>query len=209
MSDKESPFQNPRPLEYPELFRPGMGTEVVAPFLRSMVQLLRPNRVLEIGAGYTTPFLLEGLVNNQQVFDDGNLDNRYFQNYVYEPRLVIIDDMSLGELRGKPGMDMIINSPYVEFVQGLFQGKSNQLEKEYGNFDFVRFDCGGPQEYKAFLQEYWSLCCGYIFFHFTYTNGSPNGNHEVIRKGAKGNPVILDIVAPLKSRQGSNTMVRK
>ena len=100
MSDKESPFQNPRPLEYPELFRPGMGTEVVAPFLRSMVQLLRPNRVLEIGAGYTTPFLLEGLVNNQQLFDDGNLDNRYFQNYVYEPRLVIIDDMSLGELRG-------------------------------------------------------------------------------------------------------------
>ena len=99
MSDKESPLK-PRPLEYPELFRPGMGTEVVAPFLRSMVQLLRPNGVLEIGAGYTTPFLLEGLVNNQQVFDDGNLDNRYFQNYVYEPRLVIIDDMSL-ENEGK------------------------------------------------------------------------------------------------------------
>ena len=160
MADNQSPFQNPRPLEYPELFRPGMGTEGVAPFLRSMVQLLRPNRVLEIGAGYTTPFLLEGLVNNQQVFDDGNLDNRYFQNYVYEPRLVIIDDMSLGELRGKPGMDMIIDSPYVEFVQGLFQGKRNQIEKEYGNFDFVLFECGGPHEYKAFLEEYWSSWCG-------------------------------------------------
>ena len=209
MSDKESPFQNPRPLEYPELFRPGMGTEVVAPFLRSMVQLLRPNRVLEIGAGYTTPFLLEGLVNNQQVFDDGNLDNRYFQNYVYEPRLVIIDDMSLGELRGKPGMDMIINSPYVEFVQGLFQGKSNQIEKEYGNFDFVWFDCGGPQEYKAFLEEYWSLCCGYIFFHFTYSNGAPNSAMDTIMTKAANEPFKIDIVEPHKTRQGSITIVKK
>ena len=209
MSDKESPFQNPKPLEYPEHFRPGMGTEVVAPFLRSMVQLLRPNRVLEIGAGYTTPFLLEGLVNNQQVFDDGNLDNRYFQNYVYEPRLVIIDDMSLGELKGKPGMDMIIDSPYVEFVQGLFQGKRNQIEKEYGNFDFVWFDCGGPIEYENFIREYWNYCSNYILFHFTYSNGKPNLNHKIIRENINENIIIFDIVEPHKKRQGSITILKK
>ena len=73
----KNPFSKPKPLEYPEHFRPGMGTEVAAPFLRSMVQMLRPNRILEIGAGYTTPFLLEGLVNNEHVFDDGNLEQEY------------------------------------------------------------------------------------------------------------------------------------
>ena len=76
-------------------------------------------------------------MNNQQVFDDGNLHMQYFKSYVYEPRLVIIDDLSLGELREKPGMDAIINSPYVEFVEGLFQGRSKQLKNEYGEFDFV------------------------------------------------------------------------
>ena len=91
MSGKEIPFRNPRPLEYPEHFRPGMGTEVVAPFLRSMVQLLRPNRVLEIGSGYTTPFLLEALVNNERVYDDGNLEPSYFNNYVYDSKLMTND----------------------------------------------------------------------------------------------------------------------
>ena len=56
MNSEQSPFEKPRPLEYPQHFRAGMGTENVAPFLRSMVQLTRPNRILEIGAGYTTPW---------------------------------------------------------------------------------------------------------------------------------------------------------
>ena len=55
----------PRTLEYPEHFRPGMGTENVAPFLRSLAELVRPKRILEVGAGYTTPFLLEALVNKK------------------------------------------------------------------------------------------------------------------------------------------------
>lgn len=196
-------------MEYPEHFRPGMGTEAIAPFLRSMVQLLRPNRILEIGAGYTTPFLLEGLVNNRHVFDDGNLNNQYFQNYLYDPRLVIIDDMSLGSLRERPGMDAIVNSPYVEFVEGFFQGKSKQLKSEYGEFDFVWFDCGGTQEYKDFLEEYWSLCCGYVFFHFTYSNGRPNSNMDAIMAKAKELPFKFDIVEPHKARQGSITIVKK
>jgi hypothetical protein len=88
----------PRPLEYPEHFRPGMGTENVGSFLRSMVQLLRVNRILEVGAGYTTPFLLEALVNNERVLNDGNLRTEYITNYNYDPKLVVIDDMSLGNL---------------------------------------------------------------------------------------------------------------
>ena len=43
-------FQNPAPLEHADFFRPGMGTENVGGLLRSMVQMLRPKRILEIGA---------------------------------------------------------------------------------------------------------------------------------------------------------------
>ena len=139
-NDKKSVFGKPKKLEYPEFFRPGMGTENVGPFLRSMVQILRPNRILEIGAGYTTPFLLEGLVNNEHVIADGNLTVEYFENYCYRPKLVIIDDMSLGDLAKQPGMLGIIDSDYTEFIEGKFQGKSKQLFENFGNFDFVWFD---------------------------------------------------------------------
>ena len=40
---------------------PGAGTEVVAPLLGMLIQLLRPERVLEVGMGYTTPFLAAAL----------------------------------------------------------------------------------------------------------------------------------------------------
>ena len=120
MTPPEPPFSKPAPLEYEELYRPGMGTENVGPLLRSLVQMVRPSRTLEIGAGYTTPFLLEAIVNNQRVFNDGNLSQAYFDNYQYDPKLVVIDNMSLGELAKKPGMKGIIESKYVDFVEGDF-----------------------------------------------------------------------------------------
>ena len=56
-------------IEYEDHYRKSMGTESVGPLLRSLVRMVRPNRILEIGAGYTTPFLLEGLEKNEELFD--------------------------------------------------------------------------------------------------------------------------------------------
>ena len=47
-TDENNLFQKPNPLEYPLHYRPGMGTENVGSFLRSMVMMLRPKRILEI-----------------------------------------------------------------------------------------------------------------------------------------------------------------
>ena len=203
------PFRQPSPIEYPALYRAGMGTENVGGFLRAMAQMLRPKNILEIGAGYTTPFLLEALINNERVYDDGNLEPTYFKDYVYDSKLVVIDNMSLGELSKKKGMDQIISSKYIEFVEGNFEGKADILGEKYGDFDFVWFDCGGSAEYKIFMDEYWDICSDYIFFHFTYTSGSPNQLRDIILKNVTGNPSIFDIVEPHKSRQGSITMVQK
>ena len=199
----------PRPLEYPEHFRPGMGTENVAPFLRSLAQLVRPHRILEVGAGYTTPFLLEALVNNTRVLNDGNLKEEYLSDYSYESKLIVIDDMSLGDLQVLPGMVDILSSPYVEFVEGKFEGKSEYLKKNYGLFDFVWFDCGGVEEYKKFFAEYWDICSFYIICHFTYSNDKPNENLRAILNGIKGAPFMIDIIEPHKTRQGSLTIIKK
>lgn len=205
-----SRFEKPNPIEYPEFFREGMGTENVGPLLRSFVQMLRPYRILEIGAGYTTPFLLEGLVNNERVFNDGNLEPEYFRSYKDDPKLVIIDDMSLGELRAVPGMEGILNSKYVELEAGRFQGKAKELALKHGSFDFVWYDCGGPPDYEIFMEEFWPICSRFVFFHFTYREGKPNKNMEIILRGANATEYRrLDIVEPHKRRQGSVTVIEK
>jgi len=42
----------------------GYGTEKVGPFLGSLIEMVRPQKILEVGFGYTTPFLIESLKNN-------------------------------------------------------------------------------------------------------------------------------------------------
>ena len=202
-------FSSPCPLEYEEFYREGMGTENVGSFLRALAQMVRPNRILEIGAGYTTPFLLEALINNERVFNDGNLEEAYFKNYDYAPKLVVIDDMSQEDLMKKPGMNNLITSKYIDFIEGKFEDKADFLLNKYGNFDFVWFDCGGATEYEIFMDQYWHLCSGYVLFHFTYSNGKPNAIYNTILDRIIGNPSIFDIVEPHKNRQGSITMVNK
>jgi len=196
--------------EYKDHYRKGMGTESVGPLLRSLVRMTRPNRILEIGAGYTTPFILEGLEKNEELFDDysGCLNEDYAKNHKknYDPKFVIIDDMSFGEFKKDFNK---IDSKYVEFIEGKFQGKSQKLLDTYGPFDFVWFDCGGAQEYVDFMLEYWNICCKYVIFHFTYRFQMPNVLLTLVTGYATGNPQRIDILEPHKDKQGSITMLKK
>ena len=209
-------------MEYEKHFKAGMGTESVAPFLRSFIQMVRPNRILEIGAGYTTPFLLEALNKNNKIMDEGNLmegwglqDKKYVEWHKehYNPKLVVVDDMSLGKFK----KDFNIDSKYIEFVQGDFKDKSQELFEKYGEFDFVWFDCGGPKEYDTFMREYWDICSEYVIFHFTYYQGKPTTTLKVIMQHISGNEQLsgtsnvqrMDFIEPHKERQGSITMFKK
>jgi tetratricopeptide (TPR) repeat protein len=205
----DTPFSKPTPLEYEEFYRPGMGTENVGTLLRSLIQMVRPKRILEVGAGYTTPFLLEAIINNERVFNDGNLNQSYFSNYEYDSKLVIIDDMSLGEIAKKSRMKGIIASKYVDFVEGRFQGKAEQLLKKYGEFDFVWYDCGDSSDYEDFFSEYWKICSNYVLFHYTYYDGRPNKHMEVILNHISEETYRFDIIETHKKKQGSVTILRK
>ena len=196
-------------MEHEKYFRRGMGTENVGPLLRTLVQMIRPQRILEVGAGYTTPFLLDGLKANEELFDDGNLDPSYKKWYESnnDPRLVVIDIDPPPQL----------NSKYVEHIQGKFQGKSQELFEKYGEFDMIWFDCGGAQEYQDFLQEYWDICSYYMIFHYTFFQGKATDSIDMISGAIAGwtrlmgesNVQRIDILEPHKAEQGSITMLRK
>jgi predicted O-methyltransferase YrrM len=43
-----------------------MGVELVSPYLYSLIRLTRPQRVLEVGAGYSSAFILQALADNRE-----------------------------------------------------------------------------------------------------------------------------------------------
>ena len=47
--------------KYLRLLNPGMGTENVGPLIYSLIQIIRPEKVLEVGLGYSTALIAEGL----------------------------------------------------------------------------------------------------------------------------------------------------
>ena len=60
------------------LFKPGMGTESAAFLLYGMVRMARPRNLLEVGLGYTTPFLACALINAQEEFE---ADRRMLEHF--------------------------------------------------------------------------------------------------------------------------------
>lgn len=171
-----------------DLYTPGMGTEHVAPLLYSLVRMTRPRRVLEVGLGYTSPFLAQALMDNtEEITRDrrilsGQENNskrkevlvpEYYEEK-YRPSLIAIDDMSL-EGSTAPKVQETLKrlelDSLVDVHNGDFRGHSEKLELDQLPLDFVWFDCGGAQEYIEFIEEFWPLInCdhGILLLHFTY-----------------------------------------
>tara|TARA_B100001564_G_scaffold64359_1_gene50566 strand:+ start:19 stop:615 length:597 start_codon:yes stop_codon:yes gene_type:complete len=198
-------------MEHPDWYVPGYGTEKVAPFLRSLAELTRPQKVLEIGMGYTTPFLLEAIEKNSEgLLWDSNCDKEYL-NKSYDPKFVVVDDQRLEEdsERAANRRSRLKANSLVHFVEGDMTDSSvvNRV-RENGPYDLVWFDCGGPVEYQYFVDYYWNMVKEYALFHFTYFRGEPNKNNDILSL-LRDYQYRMDIVEPHKFKQGSITMLRK
>lgn len=55
------------------------GTEHVAPLLYQLIRMLKPQTVVEFGSGYTTPYILQALKDNE---DDFKLNQKLLKNRV-------------------------------------------------------------------------------------------------------------------------------
>lgn len=172
------------------LYFSGMGTEHVAPLLYTLARMTRPRSVLEVGLGYTTPFLAQALQDNVAEFESDRrilaapgadeerqlllVPDHYAEEY--NPKLYAIDDFSDEGSSGPEAIKVIESlglESRVEVEQGDFHGRSRQLNRSAYPLDLVWFDCGGLPEYVDFIQEYWQLINpehGLLLLHFTYWN---------------------------------------
>lgn len=189
---------------------PDLGTEHVAGLLYSMVRMTRPRSLLEIGLGYTTPFLLQALRDNvaedaedrrllqQGTPDDPRLDVLRAESYErdYAPRLLAVDDLSdidttaaaVPKLLTTLGLDHLYS-----LYQGSFRGLASTLKSPVVPFDFVWFDCGSTHEYIDFLSEYWTHiqpCGGILLMHYTYWHW------PTIRHRRDGYPITAGGIEP-------------
>jgi hypothetical protein len=197
------------------LYYPGMGTEHVAPLLYSLIRMTRPRRVLEVGLGYTTPFIAQALVDNVGEFEadrhllanPGEDDERRlvlaeeYHEGDYAPSHHAIDDFSDEGSSGQAALEVVraLNlESVIRIHQGDFRGHSLEMGEPAFPLDLVWFDCGGLVEYVDFIEEYWRLINpdhGMLLLHFTYSKLS------FVRDGVQDVKLICGPVANEIKRQ--------
>jgi len=141
------------------LFVTGMGTEHVGPLLYSLVRMTRPRRVMEVGLGYTSPFLAQALADNaaedagdraclEKAPEDDlrrSLLREPFFETPYRPSLHAIDDYS-GEGTSAPRvletLDRLGIHDFVKVHKSDFRGYSARIDR---GFETIGFEKDGAQ----------------------------------------------------------------
>ncbi len=202
------------------------GTENVGPLLYSLMRMVRPRGVLEVGAGYTTLCMLQALRDNvvalraEREITFHSFGRTETADDPYDPILITLDDMSHGDNTAAAvgqAIDELGFEPYSRMFRADFHGFSVEIDPALLPLDFVWFDCGGFPEYIDFMGEYWPLCNaagGIIVLHSTMTNAELAPVliklQELHRRRGDGPDSfeILNLVEPHKKLQNSATVIR-
>lgn len=218
------------------LYNESMGTENVSYLLYSLIKMLRPMHVLEVGAGYTSVFLAQALRENY--LEVGRLVER---KSIEKGDDIVVDKNK--EIRTDPGKLTIIDSlqdpnstaakvesalvslDLSEFVtfekQDIAVPPSSDTE-----YDFIWYDCGGPNQYIDFFNNYWPRLSksGCLVFHMAYwpypvfqressdLYVSPFTQEFINKSNMLGEECdfeIVNISEPLKIWQNSITIIKK
>lgn len=211
---------------------PKMGTEAVAPLLYDLVMLHRPRRILEVGGGLSTLYLLKaladstvrgeaerGLIEQGGVEQEGSLLDPAYHNVLPRPaRLHMIDNLvhanttagKVIEVARSLGIDAPLRVHEADFI-----GYADKLPKDEPPFDMVWFDCGTIEYFQHFRRAYWPLVSrngGLILIHSLATNfhGQMFLSELKLEQATKSfsDFELLTLIEPHKRRQNSVTMVR-
>lgn len=186
------------------LIRPGMGTENASSLLTALVQMHRPQTVLEIGAGDSTIALARALESAASAWAEdwsvlgapewseraALLDPSHVPSS-YEPRLITIDDFSgegtSAELAWGRLQTAGIQLKTVEFIEQDFFTIPDDTWKAWGPLDLVWVDAGTPADDVRFVARVWDKVRpgGYLVLHepsmLTTVDRSPHTVLDTVR----------------------------
>ncbi|MFI9328668.1 class I SAM-dependent methyltransferase [Kitasatospora sp. NPDC052868] len=210
---------------------PGMGTEVVAPLLSHLIHLARPSRVLEVGMGYTTPFLAKALAEAEALAEteaaaltrktlpylaDGReLDEEWIETEPalllpagyrepYRPRLVAIDDLSdTGSSAAEVGRVLaeLGLTERVSVVNSDMRGAVGRLPEEFRPIDFAWVDAW---DCLYFFENFWDLIApdgGIVVMHYLMTYPEGEAILQYIAETQRLRPGEFELLNLLESRK--------
>ena len=209
------------------LTSPKMGTEAVAPLLYDLVMLHRPRRILEIGGGLSSLYLLKGLADCDaaitaecdQAEGEGGLHlEAYYQAPIEPARLHMIDNLVHGDTTAskviQTARDLGLDPP-LRIHEADFIGYADKLPKDEAPFDMVWFDCGAIEYFQHFRRAYWPLVSrngGLILIHSLATNfhGQMFLAELKLEQATKSFAEfeLMTLIEPHKRRQNSVTLIR-
>jgi predicted O-methyltransferase YrrM len=178
---------------------PAMGTDGVAPLLHALLKLVRPQRVLEVGMGYTTPFLASALseiaeetlaegpalaAKTWPYLDSGTpLDDEWmygepallapgFYNATYRPRLVAVDDLSMPESSSQRVRDVLCDLGLDELVVVVNADLRECVQHFPEDFTPIDFAWVDAWECLYFFDNFWDMISpdgGLVVMHYLMT----------------------------------------
>jgi predicted O-methyltransferase YrrM len=182
------------------------GTENVCFLLYAMIKMLKPYNVLEMGVGYTTPFILQAIRENSKEYEtmshniqqgcyNGRERNSNFLYYQTVPVYTYtgVDDMS--HESASNAIEYIKRQSDISTVLHLDNYNTLPENKKY---DFIWIDCGNFDDYVNILNNFTDIFedNSYILIH--------NTAHTPLH--ALSN--TLEIVEPNKDNQNSVSILR-
>lgn len=210
---------------------PGMGTEVVAPLLSHLIQMVRPRRVLEVGMGYTTPFLARTLqqieatveaesaalvrksvpyLRDGQEFDedwiqaDPALLVPGFYRSAYRPVFAAVDDLS-DEYSSAPLCQQVLAelglADRVTLVNADMRKCRDLLPAELLPIDFAWVDAW---ECLYFFEHFWDLINpdgGMVVMHYLMSYPEGEAVLEYIADSQRLRPGEFEVLSLLESQK--------
>ena len=203
---------------------PGAGTEVVAPLLSAMIQLARPRRVLEVGMGYTTPFLAAALADLEDqsrtessalagktrpyLADGTDLDEGWlyaepalltptFYLEPYRTQFVAVDNLSIADSSAGQVQDVLRELDLAEkviVVNADLRDCMDLLPADFSPIDLAWVDAW---ECLYFFDYFWDLINpdgGLVIMHYLMTYPEGEAILDYIAKVQQSHPGELEMI---------------
>ena len=216
------------------IYNPHMGVENVGPLLYSLIRFTKKKTVVEIGAGFTTPWILQALKDNDiemaNIKELNDAEKCRLLNVPWTPENVIRQyharkssllciDNCLHQRETATGAGAVAKtlglSEYLEFIQG----DAYDMDFESESIDLLWCDFGVGSRMKEFAKGAWKAIRpgGFLVCHSTLTNARTREWLEAVRSRSgedeTGMPVDefveISFLEPQKTFQNSISILQR
>ncbi|KAL3909291.1 MAG: hypothetical protein SGILL_008144 [Bacillariaceae sp.] len=216
------------------LYNPHMGVENVGPFLYNFLRVTKKRRIVEIGAGYTSLWILQALKDNDEELQQIeslqktdkckllNIDwtiHSSVDNLGQQPAQLLCVDNCEHQKETASGASAVAKTLGLDSYFEFLQGDAFDLDLGVETVDLLWCDFGVGVRMKDFMLSAWSCIRpgGFLLCHSTLTNANTRQWLEAIRARAPKDDtgiepdeyVELSLLEPHKRYQNSVSIIQK